>query len=43
MEGVRGSGTEKEGGSKEKCEGGGVGGRRSGGRVKGSEGYGRCA
>ena len=30
MEGVRGSGTEKEGGRKEKCEGGGVGGRRSG-------------
>ena len=42
MEGVRGSGTEMEGGRKEKCEGGGVGGR-SGGRVKGSEGYGRCA
>ena len=38
MEGVRGSGTEMEGGIKEKCEGGGVGGR-----VKGSEGYGRCA
>ena len=38
MEGVRGSGTEKEGGRKEKCEGGG-----GGGRVKGSEGYGRCA
>ena len=37
MEGVRGSGIE-EGGKKEKCEGGGVGGR-----VKGSEGYGRCA
>ena len=35
MEGVRGSGTEMEGGRKEKCEGGeweggGVGGRRSG-------------
>ena len=29
MEGVRGSGTEKEGGRKEKCEGG-VGGRKSG-------------
>ena len=29
MEGVRGSGTEMEGGRKEKWEGGGVGGRRS--------------
>ena len=38
MEGVRGSGTEKEGGRKKKCEGGGVGGR-----VKDSEGYGRYA
>ena len=33
----------RKGVREEGCEGGGVGGRRSGGRVKGSEGYGRCA